>query len=265
MIYGATNAPMLPVTEEIRALSGIGLDYLELCLDPPECTPDRIRAVLPEIRALADGEGLSPRVVHLPTFVWMADVYPSIREASVNETRLALEICAELGIGKAVIHPGYLTGLVRFAPAIGRRFSLETMSRVLEEARDLGIVLCAENMFPRSGHMYRPEELAGLLGEIPDLMMTLDLGHANIGGPPDRGLRFVEACGPRIRHLHVCDNSGREDEHLPVGVGRADLAGPLGALKVAGYDETMTLEVFAPDRDYLGLSLTKIKSIWDRV
>jgi sugar phosphate isomerase/epimerase len=34
-------------------------------------------------------------------------------------------------------------------------------------------------------------------------------------------------------------------------------------LKMTGYDETMTLEVFSRDRDYLKISKNKIKQMWE--
>ncbi|MEW5723452.1 MAG: sugar phosphate isomerase/epimerase, partial [Thermodesulfobacteriota bacterium] len=120
-----------------------------------------------------------------------------------------------------------------------------------------------ENMFPRSGYMYRPEEFSQVLAAQADLRMTLDLGHANIQAPPDRLARLVEAGGHRIAHVHVSDNTGADDEHLPVGVGRVDVAGGLKALKALGYQGRLTLEVFAPDRDYLALSLAKVKAMWE--
>ena len=36
-------------------------------------------------------------------------------------------------------------------------------------------------------------------------------------------------------------------------------------LKNIHYDETMTLEVFSRDRDYLRMSLSKIKQLWDEL
>lgn len=264
MLYGATNNPLRPVINEIKTIAALGFDYLELCLDPPEGLPGNLRAQKEEIRSVLDGQGLTLLVGHLPVGVWLADAYASIREASVGEVRLALETCAELGIKKAVIHPGYLTGLIRLTPHIGKGLAEETMGQVLEAARRLGVTLCLENLFPWAGHMYRPEEFPEILEKFPDLMMTLDLGHANIKAPADRARRFVEMAGGRIRHVHAGDNSGRDDEHLPVGAGRADMAGGLAALKELGYDETITIEVFAPDRDYLASSLAKVKAMWDR-
>ena len=63
--------------------------------------------------------------------------------------------------------------------------------------------------------------------------------------------------------MHVGDNNGQEDDHLPVGAGRAHIAQGLAAIKTSGYDDTITLEVFSPDREYLAVSLKKVRLIWE--
>jgi len=263
MIYGATNNPLRPLIGEIKALAALGFDYLELCLDPPHCVPEVLRPKLAEIRSVLDDEGLRLPVVHLPTFVWLADVYPSIREASVAEVFKTLDLAAQLGVKKAVLHPGYLTGMINFTPEIGKQYAAESLSRILGKSAGLGIRVCLENMFPRAGHMYRPEEFAEVLDRNPGLMMTLDLGHANIRAPKNQAAAFVKIAHGRIGHVHIGDNSGQEDEHLPVGAGSVDVAGGLAVIKASGYDETMTLEVFSLERTYLSMSLKKVRAIWE--
>jgi len=265
MIYGATNNPLRSLIEEIRALAALGFDYLELCLDPPYCSPEVLRTQMVEIRSALNNEGLKLPVVHLPTFVWLADIYSSIREASLDEVFKALDVAVEFGAKKAVLHPGYLTGLMSFALDMGRYYAASSLSMILERSADLGIMLCLENMFPRAGHMYRPEEFAEVLSKNPGLMMTLDLGHANIRAPKDQALNFVKVAQGRIGHVHIGDNNGQEDEHLPVGAGKANLVAGLEAVKASGYDGTITLEIFSADRDYLSISLKKVKEIWKNI
>ncbi len=261
MLYGATNNPRCPVVDEIKAVADCGFDYLELCLDPPFASPELIKPA--QVKAALDGEGLGVLAAHLPTFVWLADIYEGIRQASVIEVIKALEFSAELGIRKAVLHPGYITGMLRLDPSTGKNFNVDALEIILDRARQLEIVLCLENMFPRAGQMYRPEEFIELFNIFPDLMMTLDLAHARIQAPPGRMYQLIEAGAERIKHVHISDHNGKDDDHLPVGVGLVDAAGGLAALKRLGYDESMTIEVFSPDRDYLSLSLKKVRTMWE--
>jgi sugar phosphate isomerase/epimerase len=264
MIYGATNNPLRPLKGEIKALAALGFDYLELCLDPPHGLPEMLHPKIPEIRSILDGEGLKLPVAHMPTFISLADIYASIREASLYEVFKALDCAAGIGVLKVVLHPAYLTGLIAFTPDVGREYMLESLARIIARATELGLVLCLENMFPRVGHMYRPDEFTDILRRYPELMMTLDLGHANIRAPKGQMAAFIKMAEGRIGHLHVCDNNGKEDEHLPVGAGRIDLAGGIAAIKASGYDSTMTLEVFSPDRSYLAASLEKMRLMWQQ-
>jgi sugar phosphate isomerase/epimerase len=244
MIYGATNNPLRPLTDEIKVLGALGFDYLELCLDPPHGLPEALHPRLPEVRAALSGEGLGLPVVHLPTFVSLADIYPSIREASITEVFRALDFAVRIGAEKAVLHPGYLTGLMTFTPDVGRRYAYESLERIHRRATEVGITVCLENMFPRAGHMYRPDEFGEILRQVPGLMMTLDLAHANIRAPKGQIADFVKAAHGRIGHVHVGDNNGREDEHLPVGAGRLDLSGGAGGgqgLRLRQYDNTRGL------------------------
>lgn len=260
-LYGASNFPIRPLSAEVKTLSAFGFDYLELCLDPPYGLPEKIDTA--ELKRISAGEGLPVLVGHLPAFVWLADAYQSIREASLLEVRKALDVLVELEVEKAVLHPAYITGLLRITPEVGRHLARGSLVRILADAGERGITLCLENMFPRAGHMYRPEEFVEILKEFPELAVTLDLGHGNIKAPAGRVVALVEAAGDRIKHVHLSDNSGGDDEHLPLGAGRVDIIGGLSALKRMDYDGTFTLEVFSPDRDYLVMSLNKIREIWN--
>ena len=93
--------------------------------------------------------------------------------------------------------------------------------------------------------------------------MTLDIGHGNIGSPRGKRLiRLIEAFPDRIVHLHVSDNFGQRDDHLPIGSGSVRFAKILKALKKTGYEGTVTFEVFTPDKEYLVLSRKKFISMW---
>jgi sugar phosphate isomerase/epimerase len=120
--------------DEIKTLAALGFDYIELCLDPPHGLPEALQPRLSEVHSALNGEGLGLPVVHLPTFIWLADVYPSIREASLIEVFKALDLSAEVRAKKAVLHPGYLTGLMTYAPDIGKGYASESLDKILERA-----------------------------------------------------------------------------------------------------------------------------------
>lgn len=261
MRYGAMNFPVTPVLAEIETFARMGFDYLELSMDPPMAHHTTISADRKRItRALADaGLGL---VCHLPTFVSTADLTASLRRASVMEMQQSLAVAAELGPDKVVLHPSMMGGMGAFVPDTVRGYAFDFFAKMADAARRLGVPICLENMFPRNGLGVEPDDLAGIFDAFPDFRMTLDTGHANIDDARGRRLKtLVERFAGRIAHVHVSDNQGRIDDHLAVGLGTIRFADLIRRLQAAGYDGTITLEVFDANRRMLVDSRERIKAM----
>lgn len=251
MRFGAMNFPLRPVVDEVEAIGALGFDYLELTLDAPLAHHDVVRREKAAIlSALSDhGMGL---VCHLPTFVSTADLTPAIREASRDEIRRSLDLAAEMGAEKVVAHPPMISGLGALAEDRVRPLVEEGLAELLDHGVDLDVQICLENMFPRLRVGVEPADFVPWLEMYPGLQLTLDTGHAHIAGRRGRRLiDFVERLGPRIGHLHVSDNKGRRDDHLPVGRGRVPFDKLARALKRHASIETITLEIFTPKRSDL--------------
>ncbi len=261
MRFGAMNSPLRPIVPEIEAVAELGFDYVEITMDAPEAHHLLLRERAGEIVSTLKGLALG-LVCHLPTFVSAADLTPALREASVAELVRSLETARLLGAERVVLHPAHGTGLGARMPDLFHVHMLESLETVLARAEALGLAVGLENMTPGSLSLTEPEHFDAVLRQFPTLEMTLDLGHAHIGArEEDRALRFIERHGSRIGHVHASDNRGREDEHLPVGVGNADFPRLMQALRGIDYDRTLTLEVFAPDRDYLRISREKLAAM----
>jgi sugar phosphate isomerase/epimerase len=262
MKYGAMNLPTKPVAEEIEELGKLGFDYIELTIDAPEATPEIILRNQDGIK-----EALSVHHMdimgHLPTFVSIADLYESIRKASIDENIKALEAGAALGIKKFVIHPGSIRGLGRQVKDKAHKYAHKSLATIVKKASELQVTLCIENMFPAIHSLTEPHEFEIIFRKHPDLMFTLDIAHAHLGTNKNRSPDFIRLYADRLFHIHISDNFGKDDCHLPVGAGMIYFNRIFKELKYIGYDETTTLEVFSRDRDYLSMSLTKIKQMWD--
>lgn len=264
MRFGAMNHPLNPVVAEIEAVGEMGFDYVELTMDAPMAHHHVLRehqdAVLSALRRL--GLGL---VCHLPTFVSAADLTPGLREASVRELVESMETAEALGAEKVVLHPAHASGLGRKAIELFRSHMRESLATVLRAARSLDVRVVLENMPPAACSLSQPEDFTEIFQQYPHLGMTLDLGHAHIDTPGEqRNLAFIERYADRIGHVHASDNRGAADDHLPVGVGTLDFPRVIQALQGIGYDETMTLEVFSQDREYLMRSRDKIAAMLER-
>jgi sugar phosphate isomerase/epimerase len=261
MRFGAMNFPIKPVLDEIRDLADLGLDYIELAMDPPQAHFSRLYEKKKDIRKLLDDAGLG-LVCHLPTFVYTADLTDSIRQASLQETVHALETCADLGAEKAVLHPGYYNGLSVFVPDQVLALAMDSLGQICRHAQNLGLEVCVENMFPNASPFVEPAQFEKLFAAFPEYRLVLDIGHAYIGDKTSRRfLEFITRFGERITHVHLSDNLGQRDDHLPLGSGTLPLPAVAKALKKIGYNDTFTLEIFVEDRRALIRSRDKMKGL----
>jgi sugar phosphate isomerase/epimerase len=157
------------------------------------------------------------------------------------------------------IHPD------RNTPWHSRQFFIEgnidTLGRLLPLARKYGVGLMVENL---PGDYNSAPQLGELLRAVPELGLHLDIGHANLQVPHNTTNEILECWGGRLRHVHLHDNKGgHADLHLPLGTGTVDLKAAVEALRKCGYDGTITLEVFTPDRHHLTYSRDKLRQYWD--
>ena len=251
MLYGAMNFPIKPILDEINEIAALGFDFLELAMDPPQAHFSTIRESRDQIRKALDAHGMQ-LVCHLPTFVSIADLTESIRKASLSEMQSSLEVAAELGALKVVLHPGHIGGLGIFVKDLALTRGMDSLTAIIAEADRLGLSVCLENMFPRFQTFFEPPHFTEILKQFRDLKLTIDTGHANIGNPDDfRILEFVRKFGHRLGHVHLSDNLGQRDDHLPLGKGTIDFEIFAQALKQSGYNDTITLEIFSEDRRQL--------------
>lgn len=262
MKYGAMNLPTKPILEEIEVLGKLGFDYIELTIDAPEATPEKIQKDKNKIKDALSTHQLEI-MGHLPTFISIADLYESIRKASIDENIMALEAGLELGIKKFVIHPATLRGIAKQVKDKANKYAEKSLSAILRKADELNVTLCIENMFPETHGATEPHEFEKIFQKYPALRFTLDVAHAHIGTKKNRSPEFIRRFADKLAHLHISDNYGKDDSHLPVGAGMIYFWKIFKELKMTGYDETMTLEVFSRDRDYLMISRKKIKQMWD--
>jgi sugar phosphate isomerase/epimerase len=77
---------------------------------------------------------------------------------------------------------------------------------------------------------------------------------------------YLERFSERLVHVHLSENDGSRDQHLPLGAHPrvdVDWPGRIARLKASGYDSTISLEVFAPERAYLLQSRELLRKWWE--
>jgi sugar phosphate isomerase/epimerase len=254
MELGFPNHPRADLESEIEWISDNGFDFVDLFLEPDKGVVEAIEPA--RVREALDRFDLSA-VGHIAWYLPIGSPMPQLRRAAVDTAGEYLAVMAAIGLPSATVHANWPPGL--FSETEGLRWQIESLRRIAGAAETLGIRVMYE---PTDREQDRPEHLEAVLEAVPDLLCHLDLGHCNLCGR--RPVEMIRRFGGRIHHIHLHDNDGRSDLHLPPGAGNINWRAVVRALKEVGYDGTITLEVFSRDRDYTLLAKQRIEELWRR-
>ena len=107
-----------------------------------------------------------------------------------------------------------------------------------ELAAEYDLKFCIENSFDLD-----PTPLRMLMERLdhPKIRVCLDIGHANYSHASLT--QWFEELGEYIEYLHISDNRGQFDDHLPVGDGSVDWKLADALYRKLGKNLPMTLEV----------------------
>jgi sugar phosphate isomerase/epimerase len=256
MQIGAMNHPGHDVVEEITWMVALELDFIDLTLEPPAAASWRVNAK--DIRRAIEDFGIGV-VGHTAYYLPLASPFEEIRRGVIEELKRCLDIFGQVGAKWMNLHPDRNTPMHE-RPFIIER-NLKTISELLPTAEDCGVGLMIENL---PGEWNSVLQLSQLLDPLPQLGLHLDIGHANLQTARNTTDEILRAYGSRLRHVHLHDNKGgAHDLHLPLGCGTIDVGHQVQSLRAAGYDGTITLEVFSEDRHYLAYSRDLLRKVWD--
>lgn len=256
MLIGTMNHPAHDVLSEIEWMAGLEFDFLDLTLEPPAAASWRVDAKA--IRRALDRHRMKV-VGHTAWYLPLGSAIEELRSGAEAELKRCIDVFCEIGAEWMNIHPD------RNTPWHDRKFyierNIETLSHLVEYARPKRIGLMIENL---PGQFNSASQLGELLDPLPALGLHLDIGHANLEVPRNTTEEILERFGTRLRHVHLHDNRGGNlDLHLPLGTGTVDVTGTVRALRNCGFDGTITLEVFTPDRRHLTFSRDVLRRLWN--
>ncbi len=176
-----------------------------------------------EIESVAAALAASGRActIHAP----FMDLNPGSEEDLIREvtSRRFDQVCAAAAILKPkvmVFHPGYDRWRYGEKQSSWLGHSIETFSEILQATEAIGCTIAVENIFEEE-----PSTLLALLESFnhPRLRHCFDVGHWNLFHAPGIGLdEWFDALGAHIAEIHIHDNSGKKDDHAPVGEGNID-------------------------------------------
>jgi sugar phosphate isomerase/epimerase len=141
-----------------------------------------------------------------------------IKEVTVDRFSRMLEVAAPFKPKAIVFHPGYEKW--KFDGDVGLWFesSLQTWRPLIEKAAERGLTIAIENVYEES-----PDILLMLLRELhsPHFRFCFDSGHHHVFSKTPLS-SWMEILGEYLVEVHLHDNHGEMDEHLPMGEGGFD-------------------------------------------
>ena len=255
MLIGAMNHPAKPLEEEIEWMVRLGLDFIDLTLEPPAVAAWQVKAQ--EVKDRLEQAGLGV-VGHTAYYLPIGSSFESLRRAAIDELKRCIEKFATIGARWVNVHPDGHAPFVEEPRVIAR--NVDSLRELAAFARGAGLGVMVENV---PGRFNSAPQLAAVLDPLPDLGLHLDIGHCNLGVEHNTTEAVLARFAPRLAHVHLHDNrGGTADLHLALGMGNMDVRRYVQALKRSGYDGTITLEVFSADPHYLEHSRDRLKAWW---
>lgn len=199
--------------------------------------------------------------LHLPfSDMNLAGLNTGIRNEVLCQMKDFLKIASDF-VELAVIHPGYLSPHGAQLPDLAWKTNIESLQSICDFAADCGITIAVENMpeVPKIFGKY-PQEMLQMVEEVnrDNVGLTLDIGHANTIGK-SKGTEimddFLKMYKGRISHVHLHDNMGKKDEHLPLGKGNVDWKRVMDSL--SNYKGRFVTEVNCVDEGVESLAFLK--------
>jgi sugar phosphate isomerase/epimerase len=170
-----------------------------------------------------------------------------MREEAIAETKRHIDLCAELGIDRLVMHPGCFGATpdrYSLLEKQTRRIAEQSVFEIASYVKKNRMELSVENLHRNEALFKKPEEFEPFVRR--GIGITLDTVHAFVSGV--NPLDFIARFGRKIAEVHLTD--GAESDayaHYPLGTGMVDCIAVLQKLQKVGYDGRVILEVNSKD------------------
>lgn len=261
MQLGAMINPRIDPEPQIDWIGRNKFDYVEITVEPPA-------ADLPDLKPVELREALACHdlgvIVHTSPYLPVANPHAAARGAAREELLRTLELAHRLGSPLMSAHSMGTNGWVSIEETAA--IYAEMMAVLVRAAEPKGVRIVLENSTVNRNEIGLFQRI---FRKVPGLGLLLDIAHAHLHVDTNLTRDFLAdpILGGRLCHVHVSDNDGKRDLHLPPGAVRngIDWLETIRLLKRHPYDGRITLEVFSPDRDYLIMSRDKFVAWWNEV
>jgi sugar phosphate isomerase/epimerase len=195
------------------------------------------------------------------------------RIEAMDELRRVIDVAEDLAYSRLILHMG---GSREKADPRKRDAAFSSLEHLVLHAKHTGVTICIENTTSEMGD---PTYLRSFVDEtrLTGLRFNFDVGHAHLADGPEeeRIAKGFEPLKDLIASLHIHDNHGERDEHLPPYEGSIDWPATLKLLRSAPTtNPPLTLELkekTGPDASSLSdqlsagaKSLDRLEEDWDK-
>jgi sugar phosphate isomerase/epimerase len=151
-----------------------------------------------------------------------------------------INICSELGIGPVTAHPGVIGPIQHWDRPRALKYTRESLEMLVKEASDNSMLIALENMPEmRFTTCQTAKEIEKTMNGL-NIGMCFDIGHAHTTNQ----MSEMMALKDKFINVHVHDNLGDRDAHLPLGQGTIDFS----VLKeLTGYKGNFIIESKVPE------------------
>ncbi len=152
--------------------------------------------------------------LHCPlTDLNLSSFREKIRKVSLEFVKDILETAVKVDANLIVLHPGYCVFKYDYEKALNSLIkSLKELNNIQDE---FNIQITIENMPSYDMFMFRKPDKE-IIENLGDLRITFDIGHSFL----NKNISDFFKISDKIAHIHIHDNNGEFDEHLPIGKGK---------------------------------------------
>jgi len=135
------------------------------------------------------------------------------RIEAMDELKRVIDVADDLPYARLILHMG---GSREAADPRKRDAAFSSLEHLILHARHAGVTICVENTLSEMGN---PDYLRAFVDEtrLSGLRFNFDIGHANLAEFPEEE-RLEKSFAPLkelVSSVHLHDNHGEKDEHLP--------------------------------------------------
>lgn len=232
--------------DAVKYISEAGFKYIDYSFEIDSKHKSGIFSDNPDgfIKSIKDlAESLGVNFVQAHSLMGTPLIYDEKNDDFIEETRKCIIACGKLGIKNIVVHTGYRMGLEKEG---NFKENKEFFLKLLDTAEEYNVNILAENFnrmcLENLWYIDNVYDLSDFISYVnhPRLHACWDAGHGNmLPTSQDEAMRIL---GDEVYGIHVQDNDGNTDFHIPPYYGTLDVNSLVKGLKEINYKGYFTFE-----------------------